>query len=59
MKSFAVEDRKVVGGMRTSASQPDGEEKDEVGRKKTELGAEREAEWDKIEVHRADERWGC
>lgn len=32
-----------------------GEEKDEVGRKKKERGRE----WDKIEARRPDERWGC
>lgn len=36
-------------------------EKDEAGRKKTELGAEREREreWDKTEASGADEGWGC
>lgn len=33
------------------------EKKDEVGRKKAELGAE--TEWDKIEERGADEGWGC
>lgn len=34
-------------------------EKDDARRKKTEFGAERETELDKIEACGADEGWGC